>query len=280
MTVSRSLLAMTVALTGLTIGATGASAQGSTRPPLRNGFSIRLDAESTNAEILRQDQLYVMEVTFKPMRMRWVSLTDPKTGVKKREVIWYLVYKAVNRPLDRRVDQSDTKPKNTEDKIPPILFVPEFTLVTTDGDRRKIYPDTIIPQALADIVKRESKPHRKLTLKDSVGNVGPVPAVTAETAATENAVFGVAMWRGIDPETDFFTVYIGGFSNAFKTVGGISYQKTIVQKYQRPGDRFFLTETEISRDGDPKWIYWPEDIAASVEKPTAKQPVVPPKKQP
>jgi hypothetical protein len=275
-----------------------------TNAPLSSGFQVRLDAESNNEEIVRQEQLFVMEVTFKPMRMRWVYLTDPKTGVKKREVIWYLVYKAVNRPLDRRADDSDTKPKNVEDRVPPMMFVPEFTLVATDGGNRVVYHDVVIPEALADIRLRESKPHRKLVLKDSVDIVQPVPSPTPDSAKTGNAIYGVAMWRGIDPDTDFFTVYMSGFSNAFLDraaanrltqpqlvdiftgVGGkrdqavtmkkdellarlfppgargIVYRKTIVQKYQRPGDRFFLTETEINRDGDPHWMYWPDDSTA------------------
>lgn len=271
------------------------------RAPLANGFQVRLDAEANSEEIVRQEQLYVMEVTFKPMRMRWVYVTDPKSGVKKREVILYLVYKAVNRPLDRRVDTSGTKPKNVEDVVPKMMFVPEFTLVATDGGKRVPYHDVVIPEALADIRNRESKPYRKVELKDTVNIVGPVLPPAPETAKTENAIYGVATWRGIDPDTDFFTVYMSGFSNAFLDraaagkltqpqlvdiyvgLGGnrnaaaamkkdellarlfpagakkIVYRKTIVQKYQRPGDRFFLTETEINRDGDPHWMYWPDD---------------------
>jgi hypothetical protein len=301
--VESALLGGFFAIVTATAAAQAPGAGGSVRGPLTNGFQVRLDPASTNEEILRQDQLYVMEVTFKPMRMRWVYLTDPRTGVKKREVVWYLVYKAVNRPLDRRADTSNLRPRNVEDPVPRMMFVPEFTLVATDGGKRVAYHDVVIPEALADIRKRESKPHRRLVLKDSVNVVGPVPPVTPETAKTDNAVYGVAMWRGVDPDTDFFTVYMSGFSNAFMNraaaerltqpqlaeidVGlggkpqeaaamkkdellrrlfpggagnGIIYRKTIVQKYQRPGDRFFLTETEISRDGDPQWMYWPEDF--------------------
>jgi len=300
----------------LAIGTGAASAQApstAVRAPLSSGFQVRLDAASTNEEIQRQEQLYVMEVTFKPMRMRWVYLTDPKTGVKKREVVWYLVYKAVNRPLDRRADTSDTRPRNVEDPVPQMMFVPEFTLVGTDGGKRVAYRDVIIPEAFADIQGRESKPHRRLTLKHSVGIVGPVPPVTPETSKTENAVYGVATWRGVDPDTDFFTVYMSGFSNAFmnraaaarltqpqlaemyvnlggkaqeaaamkkdellarlypgSAASGLIYRQTIVQKYQRPGDRFFLTEAEISRDGDPHWMYWPEDFAGGGKAPAAK----------
>lgn len=240
------------------------------RPPLIDGFDVRMDAIATNEEILRQPNLWVMEVTFKPMRMRWVNLKDPKTGKTKRELIWYLVYKAVNRPLDRRQPKLDTVPRNIQDTPPKPLFVPEFTLVGTDGGERKIYPDVIIPAAQADILKREARYPRQPRLRNSIELIGEVPPATPETAKKENAVYGVAMWRGVDPETDFFTVYMSGFSNGYRKAGGLTYYKTIMQKYKRPGDRFFQTEAEIERDGDAQWIDWPSDTPAG-KKPAPKK---------
>ncbi|MFQ5731479.1 MAG: hypothetical protein ACE5KM_05955 [Planctomycetaceae bacterium] len=275
MTILRRFLAA-LSGTGLVVGlaangvsqdaqpAAGATAE---RPPLTNGFEVRLDAVATNEEIFRQPNLWVMEVTFKSMRMRWVRLKDPKTGKTKRELIWYLVYKAVNRPLDRRTPKVDTKPRNIEDTPPRLLFVPELTLVGTDGGARKIYPDVIIPAAQADILKRESRYAHQPVLKNTVEITGEIPAATPENAAKENAVYGVAMWRGVDPETDFFTVYMSGFSNGYRKQGGLVYRKVIVQKFQRPGDRFFQTEAEIKRDGDAKWIEWPSDTPAKTAPP-------------
>ena len=135
------------------------------RAPLINGFEVRLDPVVTNEEMNRQPDLWVMEVTFKSMRMRWIDMTDPKTGRKTREPVWYLVYKAVNRPIDRRKDTANTRPQNVEDAVPRSLFVPEFTLVGTDGGTRKIYNDVLFPRAQAAINKREARyPHQPITL--------------------------------------------------------------------------------------------------------------------
>jgi len=219
----------------------------------------RIDAIATNEEILRQKSLWVMEVTFKPMRMRWVTFTDPKTGKKERELIWYLVYKAVNRPLDRRKDTSNSKPNNPGDPVPPLMFVPEFTLVATDGGQRKIYHDQIIPKAYREILKRESR-YEQPRLKHSVSAAGPVPPASPIGAEGESAIYGVAMWRGVDPDTDFFTVYMSGFSNSFDTVGELRGNKTIVHKYQRPGDRFFQTEKEFEEVSDGRIPAWPYQV--------------------
>lgn len=238
---------------------------------LTNGFAVKLDAVATIKEMQKQDNLYVMEVTFKPMRMRWVEVTDPKTGRKSRQLIWYLVYKAVNRKLQRRQEAAETTPHNAEDKVPTPLFVPSFTLVTTDGGVQQIYHDVIIPEAHADILKRERRYPGQPLLKDGVGVVGPLPAPVPEGAKDEQSIYGVATFQGVDPETDFFEVYMSGFSNAFVKKNGLTFRKTIHQKYQRPGDRFFQTEAEIKRDGDPEWIYWPDDVPPK-KQPAAKKP--------
>ncbi len=245
-----------------------------------NGFEVGVDSVATLQEMQQQENLYVMEVTFKSMRMRWVDVTDAKTGKKSRELVWYLVYKAVNRPLPKRQDNSDIAPKNEEDPVPLPLFIPELTLVTNDNGKQQIYHDTIYPIGQADILRRESRYKGQPTLKNSVQATGPVPppspepkpqqAGTPMKVVPEKAVYGVAIFRNVDPDTDFFTVYMSGFSNGYRKENGMTLRKTIVQKYLRPGDRFFQTESEIKRDGDPKWMYWPDDTPGKIS--AAKQP--------
>lgn len=228
---------------------------------LIDGFEVRLDAIATGNEIERQDDLWVMEVTFKSMRMRWVMMTDPKTKQKKREVIWYLVYKAVVRPMDQRKDTTGIEPQNTEDKLPASLFVPEFILRTTDEGSQKTYHDVVLPEAQIDILmNREQRYKRQPYLKNTVEAIGEIPAATPFDAKKENAIYGIVTWRGVDPDTDYFEVYMSGFSNGYLKQNGMILRKTIVQKYKRPGDRFLQTEKEISRDGEPRWIYWPDDV--------------------
>ena len=56
------------------------------------------------AEDGHMSDIWVFEVRYKPLRMIRVNVTDPKTGEKSRELIWYLVYRAVLRPQERRVE--------------------------------------------------------------------------------------------------------------------------------------------------------------------------------
>jgi len=184
-------------------------------PTLTNGFEVPLSPAATIKEMQRQEQLFEMEVTFKSMRMRWVEVTDPNTGKKSRELFWYLVYKAVNRPLPRPAESATEQPQNVEDTVPPPLFVPRFTLVTDDSDGTKIYRDVVLPQVVADINKRESRYPEQPKLQHSVAISGPVPPPVPKSAGEKNALYGVAVFRGVDPETDYFTVYMSGFSNAY-----------------------------------------------------------------
>lgn len=211
-------------------------------------------AQATVEERTSQDDFWVLEVTYKPVRMVTVDVTDPKTGETKRETIWYLVYKAVRPPLEQR-NLGAEQPVNELDPplVAPPRFVPQFELVTEDEGRQQIYLDQIIPEAQAAINRRERGAY-----KNSVEIVGPIPEES--TADEEKALYGVAMWRGVDPETDRFTIYMTGFSNGYKIVPGpdgnnIVLRKTLVQKYWRPGDEFNAREREVRHDGDPQWIY-------------------------
>src|SRR5688572_33499256 len=62
----------------------------------------------TGEELSSQKRLWIMEVHFKPMRMVSVPLTNPETGKPQEENIWYIVYKAINRPLPYKVDMTNT----------------------------------------------------------------------------------------------------------------------------------------------------------------------------
>ncbi|MEX0704577.1 MAG: hypothetical protein WD069_20930 [Planctomycetales bacterium] len=223
------------------------------------GFVAVADGEATGQELTQQSELWVLEVRFKPMRLIWVESTDPQTGKKRQDMVWYLVYQAVARPQEGRVEDRDVLPVNVEDPPPGVpLFIPEFTLVTTDEDNQQVYHDAIFPEAMAAILRREKKP-----LKNSVEIVGPIPPVTPRGSAKEYTLDGVAIFRNVDRRTDFFRILMGGFSNAYRMVAGpdgepIVARKTVLQKYKRPGDEFIQSESEFKLDGDPVWIYVPE----------------------
>lgn len=238
---------------------------------LSGGYAGRAAATVEAEELLGQTNLWVLEVDFKKPRMISVLVTDPKTGQKKQEWIWYLAYRAINRPITRRVDKTDTDPQNDYDVQPRRpLFVPEFTLVTTKGagGAASIVNDTVIPEAEPLIRARE-----KRELKNSVTAVREIPQLTPVGAPAEDVIYGVAMWRGVDPETDFFTVFMGGFSNGYRITKGpddrpLVERRTIMQEFWRPGDRFDQKEIEIRLKGSPKWLYRadpPKSPAATAE---------------
>jgi hypothetical protein len=236
---------------GVVLVHTGAKCQAQS---LRGG-EIEIKALATGEERTAQSGLYVMDVYFKPLRMITVELTDPTTGEKKPEYVWYIVYRTFNRKLER--PSGEAPPQNALDPevINPPLFVPEFTLQTTDTAVPKTYLDEIIPEALPVIWKRE-----KGKYLSTVDIVGPIPPASEPGDPNRQGLWGVAMWRGIDPEADRYAVYLTGFSNGIRVVDGPDGQpviqtKTIMQKYWRPGDPFDRAEPEIRLDGPAQWIY-------------------------
>lgn len=217
---------------------------------------VRVEAIASGEEQLNQSDLWVMDVYFKPLGLVPVTMTNPKTGEKSTENVLYVAYRAFNRPLSKR--GLENVPVNEFD--PPVsqpLFVPEFTLLASDGATQKVYQDVVVPEAVAVINRRE-----KTKYKSSVEIVGPVPETVDRRApdAAEKGVSGVAVFRGVDPDADFFTLYMTGFSNGIRRVPGkdgktIVQTKTIQQKFNRPGDRFDAREPEYRLDGEWQWIY-------------------------
>jgi hypothetical protein len=185
---------------------------------LPTGYETKSEAEATGYELRSQSDLWIFEVRFKPMRMQTVTLTDPKTGRKSREIVWYLVYQALIRPQERRGDDSDTRPDNDdfEDaQLTKPLFVPDCTLITDDNGVQRIYHDVIFPEGEAAIEKREGRKYLNV-----VEAIDEIPDPTAHGALKETVVDGVIMWRGVDPRTDFFKVMLDGFSNGYRHVKG------------------------------------------------------------
>lgn len=213
------------------------------------GVESRISPSISGEERARQKDLWALEVNFKPVRMISVETPDPKSGKSTRELVWYMAYRAVNRPDSGVPENSADKP----DERP--IFVPEFTLVTEERGRQRIYPDRILPAAMAAIVKRE-----RYKYKNGVEIVGPIPPVTPPSARQWASLDGVAMWRGVDPDADFFTVFMTGFSNGYTVMAGpdgkeLVQRRTVVQKFWRPSDRFDQNEQEIRLKDEAQWIY-------------------------
>ena len=226
------------------------------------GFTHHVPATTVGNERARQPSLWVMEVDLKPMRVIWVDMPDPKTGEVKPELFHYLCYRAVNRPIEIPATR-ETEPHNRPDPEPgPPFFIPEFSLVPVDTDQNQVFLDAVIPEVVDAINRKERR-----KFKNSVTIVGPIPKPTKEKANDANALYGVAVFRGVDPQIDRFTVYMNGFSNGYEVSKGpdgepLMLRKTIKQKFWRPGDQFDVESREIRFDGEPAWVFRPDAAPA------------------
>src|SRR5690606_19090740 len=143
-----------------------------------------------------------------------------------------------------------------------------FVLETKDTKERKEYLDRIIPAAIEKIAERETG-GSKLYNTVEISRFD-IPVTTADQ---DNSIWGVVTWEDVDPNTDFFSNYIDGLTNAFRFVDAdenydasanpLSYrqyqQKTLKLNFWRPGDQLDENEREI-RLGSPgevdyEWIF-------------------------
>mgnify|MGYP006969364665 FL=1 len=238
------------------------------------GFSRVIRVYATGEERNRQPNLWVLEVHLKQMRMRWVDVTvDPETGETQRELVWYLVFKAINRTIDTGEDTQDTVPVNQFDPVPqPPKFIPKFTLTTYANPADEIpdgeYTDVPLPEAVAEINRVESHRPNDPVLADTVTLIRDLPEPVDEESDDGEWMYGVATWRNVDPDTDFFKVTMAGFSNGYVVIedddgNTTTWRKVLVQRFTRQGDRYDPTQVEFRFDGRADWIYQPEEGDAS-----------------
>lgn len=232
-----------------TLGWLGDSADGLFAKEPVPGVETIVTPLISGEEFNRQPGIWALEVRFKPIRLLLVDLPDPKSPDKiTRQLVWYLAYRAINR-----AGETQARPSSIPDEKP--IFVPEFTLVTNDNGVQKRYYDRVIPVAQTAINRRE-----RHNYKSSVELVGDLPQASPASGKIVQSLDGVAIWRGIDPKADRYTVYMTGFSNGY-LVGKLPngeeavQRKTIEQKFWRPGDEFVQHEEEIRLEGDPRWMY-------------------------
>src|SRR4051812_20119915 len=174
------------------------------------GVERRAPALATAEERLRQPDIWVMDVTLRPMRQLRVNLPDPRTGASSERLVWYLCYRAVNRFIAVKSSPNELPPSDKALAARTQVFVPEFTLVTDDNGEQKTYIDRVMPAAQPLINKRERGEY-----KNSVEIVGPLPPA-AKDGQPGTEIKGVAMWRGVDPAADRFRVFMTGFSNGYE----------------------------------------------------------------
>jgi hypothetical protein len=206
--------------------------------PARHG-TREFNVQMVDASALPRDpeKTWILNFSFKPIRIRTVEVPG-----KGRRKIHYLYYRVVNRPAKGQ-------------PADPRLFAPQFSLVTDTGKR---YEDVPIPGAVKVIQAAEDP---AIPLHGAVTVMGMVPPSTKPDI--DDAVYGVAVWEGVDPKADRFSVYIRGLSNAMQVVhppdGGapVVKHKTLRLDFIRRGDERNIHSGEIEMLDPPyEWIYW------------------------
>lgn len=243
-------------------------------------------------------ELWIGEVQYKPVRLMRLDVRDPKSGAVQKELVRYMVYRMILRDptelagaetaeLRRKLSDPNVDPANTLDPTATHpLQLPRFILQTEDDDLEELYVDEINLEIQKAVFEREFG-RRGLALKmlnsvEAIAEVGdPVPGDDKD--ALSKAVYGVAVWRNVDPRADFFSVIMSGFSNAYRIStdangNRIVEEKVIVQRFARPGDEFDQDELEfrfindLDTDGDgridvrfPNWQYRVRDAKLNID---------------
>ncbi|MCH2211899.1 MAG: hypothetical protein MK110_11400 [Fuerstiella sp.] len=225
--------------------------------------------------------LWIAEVQYKPVRLLRLPVTDPQTQQTKRELVWYMVYRVIPRDytelagseesrsnLLNRLRNEAVDPQNKPDEFrTDSLVMPRFVLQTTDEGAENTYVDEVNHGIQQAVLRREFRDNAKdrqlLNSIEAISAVGTQVSVD-DPDALDHALYGVAIWRNVNPDTDFFRVIMSGFSNAYRLTshddGKIMVEdKCIVQEFGRPGDRFEQSDREFRVVGEPKWIYVPRE---------------------
>ena len=227
------------------------------REPKIDTVSRTLFAMAESVQFRRD--VWCLELSFKPLRMMEVDIPQP-SGKMQRKLVWYLVYRVRNTGAGLSPSQqADGTFVTTEKAADSTRFFPQFILTSQDLDRdgkriRKAYLDRILPTALAAIQRREFPAGELLNSVQMSEHL-----LEAETERAIGGLWGAAIWEDVDPEIDFFSVYVNGLTNAYDwqdspdgfQVGdppgkGRKFTRKQLQlNFWRPGDQYAEDEREI-----------------------------------
>ncbi len=213
--------------------------------------------EMAKAVPFRRD-VWCLELAFKPLRMLEVDIPQV-SGRMQRKLVWYMVYRVRNTGAGLTpAQQADGTFVTAEKSTESVRFYPQFVLTCQDRDAegkriRKAYLDRILPSAVKAIQQREFPDGELLNSVQMSEQL-----LTAETGRAIGGLWGVAIWEDVDPQIDFFSVYVGGLTNAYDWRDVEDFQardplgrgrkylrKQLQLNFWRPGDAFAEEEREI-----------------------------------
>jgi hypothetical protein len=158
------------------------------------------------------NDVWCLEFAFKPLRMIEVDVPQP-SGRVQRKNIWYMVYRVRNTGAGLTGKANDdgtfeTTAKSTDE----IRFIPELVLVSNDRSGRSAGPQGVSrpdrPGCVGPIQERELPQGKLLNSAELATEL-----LKIEGGRTQQGVWGVAMWEDVDPQIDFFSIYVRGLSN-------------------------------------------------------------------
>ncbi len=204
-------------------------------------------------------EIYCFEFSFKPLRMIEVDI-PAANGTTERKLVWYMVYRIRNtgqalKPVQGKDGVYSTEPA----KGGPERFLPQLVLESQDreaagGRVTKSYLDRVIPAADTAISQRETPGHKLLNSVEI--SKQPIPV---SDGRIDRSVWGVATWIDVDPRIDFFSIYVGGLTNAYQWIdrpaayragdppgrGRQFVYKTLQLNFWRAGDDLSPNEREF-----------------------------------
>jgi len=153
--------------------------------------------------------------------------------------------------------------------------MPRFILRTKDEGEEQTYEDEVNHQIEKIVRQREFRRAAKdLVPYNSVHAMRELPKMVSveDPSPLQHARYGVAIWRHVDPTTDFFEVDMYGMSNAYRITESADGKlevadKAVRQQFRRPGDDIDESEREIRLVGNPEWLYLTRE--STIEVPNA-----------
>jgi hypothetical protein len=195
-------------------------------------------------------EVWCLEFSFKPLRMLHVEVPQPD-GRIDRELVWYLVYQVRNTGFhlnpSPKPDRWGHPLYETTQVNHSVRFFPRFVLESFDQHQQ--YVDRVIPLAVKAIQAIED-PNVRLYNSVEISDIN---------IAVDQSVWGVATWQDVDPQTDFFAVFVQQLTNAYRWddpagafqkgdapgTGRVYQYKTLQLNFWRPGDAVRQHQDEI-----------------------------------
>ncbi len=154
---------------------------------------------------------------------------------------WYLWYQVFNRT---------GKPRT---------IFPQFELVTRDKNTR--HRDQFLP-TVQEAIRVIEDPQDYYKIKNSFSISSDAIPPSLEKDAVMRSVTGVAIWDDVDPDSNFYDIFISGLSNGYAITDPIPpdtrkviRRKTLQLAFKRIGDRFDMKSSEIQFQPPATWVY-------------------------